>query len=45
MSHKLPILQDEIKTYLPHRDPMLFIDRVIALDEDNIVIESDISLF
>ena len=43
MSHKLPILQDEIKNYLPHRDPMLFIDRVIALGEDNIVIESDIS--
>ena len=43
MSHKLPILQDEIKTYLPHRDPMLFIDRVIALGEDNIVIESDLS--
>lgn len=43
MKHKLPILQDTIKEYLPHRDPMLFIDRVTALSEEAIVIETDIS--
>lgn len=43
ITHSLPISQDKIKTYLPHRDPMLFLDRVIALSEDEITTESDIS--
>jgi 3-hydroxyacyl-[acyl-carrier-protein] dehydratase len=29
--------------HLPHRAPMLFVDRVIELGDDSIVIESDIS--
>lgn len=43
MTHDLPILRDTIKQYLPHRDPMLFIDRVTAIDHDAITIESHIS--
>ena len=43
MSHDLPILRDVIMQHLPHRDPMLFIDRVIELGENAIVIESDVS--
>lgn len=42
MDLKLPIGRDIIKDYLPHRDPMLFIDRVIELSEDRIVSESDV---
>jgi len=42
MKYKLPIQQDVIKAHLPHRDPMLFIDRVIDLEEDKIVIESEV---
>lgn len=44
MKHEFPILQDRIKEYLPHREPMLFVDRVLELSDDRIVIESDISL-
>ena len=40
--HKLPLDKDYVKDYLPHRDPMLFIDRVIALEENAITIESDV---
>ncbi len=43
MDYKLPILRQTIKEYLPHREPMLFIDRVIDLGENNIIIESDVS--
>ena len=43
MTHKLPIKREVIQNYLPHRDPMLFIDRVTKLSDDKIVIESDIS--
>ena len=43
MTHKLPILQDKIKQYLPHREPMLFIDRVVELEQNSIVIESDVN--
>ena len=42
MKHSLPISQDIIKTYLPHRDPMLFIDSVTDISEHSIVIESNI---
>ena len=40
--HKLPLDRDYVKDFLPHRDPMLFVDRVIALDENTITIESDV---
>jgi len=40
--HTLPLGREYVKDYLPHRDPMLFIDRVIALDENTITIESDV---
>ena len=41
--HKLPLDRDYVKDFLPHRDPMLFVDRVIALDENSITIESDVN--
>ena len=41
-NHKLPLGRDYVKDYLPHRDPMLFIDRVTALEENTITIESDV---
>lgn len=40
--HTLPLDRDYVKDYLPHRDPMLFIDRVISLETDAITIESDV---
>lgn len=40
--HKLPLDRDYVKDFLPHRDPMLFVDRVIALDENSITIECDV---
>jgi len=39
---KLPLGQDEIKKYLPHREPFLFVNRVTELGDNNITIESDI---
>lgn len=42
MHHTLPMGQDVIMGYLPHRDPMLFIDRVTALEDGHITAESDI---
>jgi len=42
LSHKLPLNREYVKNYLPHRDPMLFIDRVVALEENTITIESDV---
>lgn len=41
-SHTLPLSRDYVKNYLPHRDPMLFIDRVTMLEENAITIESDV---
>lgn len=41
-THSLPLDKDYVKDYLPHRDPMLFIDRVTALGENTITIESDV---
>lgn len=41
-THKLPLNRDYVKDYLPHRDPMLFVDRVIRLEENAITIESDV---
>jgi len=41
-SHTLPLDREYVKDYLPHRDPMLFIDRVTQLEENAITIESDV---
>ena len=41
-SHNLPLDRNYVKNYLPHRDPMLFIDRVKTLSENAITIESDV---
>jgi len=38
--HNFPIERDIIKAYLPHRDPMLFIDRVLSANETSIIAES-----
>ncbi len=43
MTPKFPIHRKDIKRYLPHRDPMLFIDRVIACEDGRIEVESDIN--
>lgn len=40
MRMKLPIEKDGIKAILPHRSPMLFADRVTALEEMFIRVES-----
>jgi len=40
--HTLPLSRSYVQKYLPHRDPMLFIDRVVAMDENVITIESDV---
>ena len=42
LDYTLPISRDTVKEYLPHRDPMLFIDRVMELSADRIVVESDV---
>ena len=42
IAHKLPLDREYVKDYLPHRDPMLFVNRVTALEENAITIESDI---
>ena len=41
-THNLPLNREYVKNYLPHRDPMLFIDRVTSLNENAITIESDV---
>ena len=38
----LPMDQQAVKQLLPHRDPMLFVDRVTRFQTDKISIESDI---
>lgn len=40
LDRTLPINREQVKTYLPHREPFLFIDRVTALTETTIVAES-----
>lgn len=42
MAHVFPLTRDVVKTYLPHRDPMLFIDRVLSADETSIIAESEV---
>lgn len=41
--HTLPLGRTYVQDYLPHRDPMLFVDRVTALEENAITIESDLN--
>lgn len=38
-----PIEQEIVTEYLPHRDPILLVDRVLSYDEDNITTEVDLS--
>lgn len=42
MNIDLPLGPDEVLKILPHRDPMLFIDRVVSLTETTITAEVDI---
>jgi len=42
-SHELPLGQETIKEFIPQREPFLFLDRVIALSENTIRTESDVS--
>ncbi len=42
-SFELPLGSDVVKLHLPHREPMLFVDRVTAITENSIRIESDVS--
>ena len=39
-TYKLPLNRNFIKDYLPHRDPMLFIDNVILIEKNKITVES-----
>lgn len=39
MTHAFPIERKAVQTLLPHRDPMLFIDRVLLADECSISAE------
>jgi len=41
-THKLPLDRDYVKGYLPHRDPMFFVDRVTGLEDNKIRVESDV---
>ena len=40
MNHASPIEKDAILAILPHRDPMLFIDRVLNATESNLTAET-----
>lgn len=42
MDVDFPMYRDQITEILPHRDPMLFIDRVVSLEEGVLNAESDI---
>ncbi len=41
-SHQLPLDRKYVQNYLPHREPMLFVDRVTRLEDNAITIESDV---
>ena len=36
MTHDFPLNREVVQTYLPHRDPMLFIDNVLEADDTSI---------
>lgn len=40
--HTLPLDREYVEGYLPHRDPMLFIDVVNELSDEHILIQSNI---
>ena len=40
---KCPIGRDAVKDYLPHREPILLVDRVVDYTENNITTEIDLS--
>ena len=40
--HTLPLDREYVEGYLPHRDPMLFIDGVNELSDEHILIQSNI---
>ena len=40
-SFEFPLDQEQVKKLIPHRDPMLFVDRILMQDGDRIEIESD----
>jgi len=42
LNHPLPLSRDYVKGYLPHRDPMLFIDGVTELSEMRIKTQSHV---
>jgi len=42
MTLTLPIAREKIKEHLPHREPMLFLDKVVAITDMSIVVESDV---
>ena len=42
IDYTLPLSRETVIEYLPHRDPMLFVDRVTHVSEHNITIESDV---
>lgn len=42
MNISLPLGPEAVREILPHRDPMLFVDRVTALTDSSITIEADI---
>ncbi len=42
MAIHLPLQRDDIQHYLPHRSPMLLVDRVVALTDQAITVEADI---
>ena len=35
LANKMKISKDDIKKYLPHREPFLFIDEVVNIDKNN----------
>ena len=40
MTHDLPLNRDAVMRIIPHRDPMLFIDRVLQVDETTITAQT-----
>ncbi len=42
MAFDLPLNREQIKDYLPHRDPMLFIDKVTDLSQTHICAQSEV---
>lgn len=43
MTHAFPLNRAAVQTFLPHRDPMLYIDRVVTADETTIAAETHVN--